>query len=142
MIQTLGTLFGGTWERIVDGFLFCGATESGKGHQGNLTGGAKSVAASGNTGSTTLTLNQIPAHSHDVRQRSSSPTPVSSFYNNNYTSGQAEYCLSSGGKMVNTGSTDNLFTTSQGGGKGHTHTLNSHTHNIPYTSVAVWKRTA
>lgn len=61
---------------------------------------------------------------------------------NNYISGQAEYCLTSGGKMVNTGSTDNLFTTSQGGGKGHTHTLNSHTHNIPYTAVAVWKRTA
>lgn len=44
--------------------------------------------------------------------------------------------------MINTGSTDHLFTTSQGGGKGHTHTLNSHTHNIPYTAVAVWKRTA
>ena len=57
IIQTLGTLFGGTWERIVDGFLFCGSTVSGKGNQGNLTGGAKSVAASGNTGSTTLTLN-------------------------------------------------------------------------------------
>ena len=39
--------------------------------------------------------------------------------------------------MINTGSTNNLFTISQGGGKGHTHTLNSHTHNISYTAVAV-----
>lgn len=60
-----GTLFGGTWSRISDGFLFCGATGSGKGTQGNLQGSAKSGGPSTNTsGSTTLTIDQIPAHRH------------------------------------------------------------------------------
>lgn len=29
-----------------------------------------------------------------------------------------------------------------GGGKGHSHTLNNHTHDIPYFACYIWKRTA
>ena len=33
-------------------------------------------------------------------------------------------------------------TFSTGGGKGHTHTLGNHSHNIPFIAVSVWRRTA
>lgn len=33
-------------------------------------------------------------------------------------------------------------TFSTSGGKGHTHTLNNYSHNIPYIAVSVWRRTA
>lgn len=57
------TLFGGTWERMTDGFLFCSSGAGGT--QGNLQGSAKSGGPSTNTsGATTLTVDQIPSHRH------------------------------------------------------------------------------
>lgn len=126
-------------------------------HTHNVPG----VAHTHSTGNHTLTVAEMPGHSHDVRQRSSNPTAVSSFYNDNYTGGGAEYCLSSSAKMVNTGSTDNLFTLSVGGSGAHNHgntgsttpsttttnsqsaTNTSSTSNIqPYITCYMWKRTA
>ena len=51
-----GTIFGGTWQRLTGGFLYGCVNSSGEGNgTGKSTGGA-----TGNTGSTTLTVNQIP----------------------------------------------------------------------------------
>ena len=36
----------------------------------------------------------------------------------------------------------NSTTSKTGGGKGHTHTLGNHSHNIPYIAVSIWRRTA
>ena len=53
------TLFGGTWTQIKDRFLYCTTTS-------NTTGGGTTTGgATGNTGATTLTTEQIPSHSHN-----------------------------------------------------------------------------
>lgn len=122
-------LFGGTWERLKGGFLY-GAVESYG--VGNSTG-TKTNASSGNTGSTTLTVDQIPSHRHTGLYWNGKKISL-----NALTSGN--YALSWTGKS---NSDENGFESGYtGGGKGHTHSLNSHTHNIPYMAVFVWKRTA
>lgn len=126
-------LFGGTWERMKGGFLY-GAVNSVS--NSSITGtstGASSGSTGGpstnTTGSTVLTIDQIPAHSHTTYKK----------INSVYAAG-----TNRGG--VDTNNTQN--TGSTGGGKGHTHTLsnhthslNSHTHAIPNMAVFIWKRT-
>lgn len=80
-----------------------------------------SAAHSHSTGNHTLTVAEMPSHMHEVMQRRNSPTPVSSYYNTNYTSGAAEYYMLQSAKSTNTGSTDNLFTSYTGGGGAHNH---------------------
>lgn len=121
------TLFGGTWERLKGGFLY-GAVESYG--VGNSTG-TKTNASSGNTGSTTLTVDQIPSHSHGVNLTTGGSQTASAF--------KWDYVSTS--RLYNMSNTTDLIRYT-GGGKGHTHSLNSHTHNIPYMAVFVWKRTA
>lgn len=120
---------GTTWEAVKDKFIVAAGTTYKAGisygqatHTHTSAAHTHTVAEhTHTTGNHTLTVAEMPSHSHDVRQRSSGPTPVSSFYNNNYTESSAEYCLSPSAKMVNTGSTDNLFTLSVGGSGAHTH---------------------
>lgn len=73
------------------------------------------------TGNHTLTVAEMPSHMHEVMQRRNGPTPVSSYYNTNYTSGSAGYFLKNDAKGVNTGSTDNLFTSYTGSSGAHNH---------------------
>ena len=94
-------------------------------------------AATGNTGSTTLTINQIPSHSHKFTLAYGGTDPAKGFNYGNSLAGV--FGIEDGFNFI--GST--------GGGKGHTHTLNSHTHTlnnhqhtIPYIECYVWKRTA
>jgi hypothetical protein len=116
------SIFGGTWEQIKDRFLLC-------------AGNTYSAGSTGGEANHTLTISEMPNHSHDVRQRRNSPTPYSTFYNSNYQGGQAEFCHTSGSKMINTGSTDNLFTMSVGGSQ-------AHNNMPPYLTVFAWKRVA
>lgn len=117
-----GEFFGGTWEQIKDRFLLaCGSTYSN--------------GATGGEANHTLTVDEMPEHSHDVVQRKSSPTPVSSFYNTNYTPSSIQYALTSSAFMCNSGSTDFLFTLPVGKDK-------SHNNMPPYLAVYVWKRIA
>lgn len=116
------TLFGGTWEQLEDKFLI-GASST---YSAGSTGGdTKTGAASGNTGSTTLTVDQIPGHTHS--------------YGMKRGDGGWTIAAMSDGAKTNSGITD-----STGGGKGHTHTLNNHTHTNmpPYLAVYMWKRVA
>ncbi len=118
------TLFGGTWERLKGGFLYGAVDSYGT---GNSTG-TKTNASTGNTGSTTLTVDQIPSHNH---------------YDG--SDGKVGITATTGGgtsAVVYWDAKSGRPTTSTGGGKGHTHSLNSHTHNIPYMAVFVWRRTA
>lgn len=116
-------LFGGTWEKMSGGFLYGAANSVGN---GNGTGTA-TAGNNGNTGSTVLTVDQIPSHNHGI---------------------QVNIGWGAGGKGNGWGRVDqnNPSTAWQssignnGGGKGHTHTLNNHTHNIPYMAVWIWKR--
>lgn len=120
------TLFGvGTWERISGGFLYGAVNSTGTGNgSGTSTGGNN-----GNTGSTTLTVDQIPSHTHTNAYGVVERSPGSSEYPN--TSWDTGFKF---GWNVDTGA--------RGGGQGHTHTLNNHTHTIPYMAVYMWKRTA
>lgn len=141
-------LFGGTWEQITNRFLL----GAGVSYTLNSTGGSTSVtsvASSGSTGapstdstgSTTLTLAQIPSHQHNIQGHNSTGSTVT------WTDKAVTYA--SDNKGYNTG----IRTNYQGGGQGHTHTLNNHTHSLnshthsvnimpPYLAVNIWKRTA
>lgn len=118
-----GELFGGTWEQIKDRFLLA----CGDNYQNGAAGGEATH---------TLTINEMPSHTHDVKQRESSPAPVSSFYNNVYTEGGIEHVLAQSARItINQNATDHLFNTNTGGGQ-------AHNNMPPYLAVYMWKRTA
>ena len=135
---------GFTWERIAQGRTLIGidSTDSDFDTIGEF-GGSKSNTynlqhkhTQGNTGSTTLTVNQIPSHTHSYYTSNSVSNAEGSFVMGNTNpfvpSGQYGYAI---------GST--------GGGQGHTHT-NPDTANAlgstsistvqPYVVVAYWRR--
>jgi microcystin-dependent protein len=95
---------GTTWVRITNGFLW--AVDS-SGTIG-LTGGAKEV---------TLTVDQIPAHSHG------------SVYSGNVSGTKTHAWLASGGTAMAYG------TVAAGGGQ-------AHNNMPPYVQVSIWRRTA
>ena len=85
------------------------------------TGGAKTVT----TGSTTLTISQIPSHTHTIHDTDHNNTPDST---DTTATEYGNYSASSG----TSGAT--------GGGGGHTHPDTSTVQ--PYITVYFWKRTA
>ena len=98
------SLFGGTWERITNAFLWA---VDGSGTIGQ-TGGAKEV---------TLTVNQLPAHSHG------------SVYSQHADGTKDKAWYSSSGSSVAYGAVET------GGGQ-------AHNNMPPYIQVSVWRRTA
>lgn len=144
-------LFGGTWKQLSGGFIYGTTNTSGTGSTGNGTGtstggnsGNTGASSAANTGSTVLTTDQIPSHSHQQR-------PISENNGSATLSSSGHYLYDSTNAWSN-GRTNHLlswpYTGSTGGGQGHTHTmahthsLNGHTHSIPYMSMFVWQRTA
>lgn len=126
-------LFGGTWERINDAYLWATSGPSGGGRGGSLT-----------TGSTALTVDQIPAHGHSIS--SSGEHSHSSQGRKNSGSGGGAVFESFGGASsyrtvrVPRNGNDGAHThtaNNTGGGQGHTHTINP-----TYVNVIMWKRTA
>lgn len=116
-------LFGGTWKQIDGYYLYAGTG-------GKIAGSNTSGIPSTNvTGSTVLTINQIPAHTHTADR-----------YKSSGDLGASNIPLASGNKIE----TATTAVNSTGGGKGHTHTLSNHTHNITPLryEIYAWKRTA
>lgn len=152
---------GGKWELFGPGrVLVCVDTSNSNFNTVKKTGGAaththtqgatgaasgNTGAASGNTGSTTLTVDQIPSHNHYIVSTSGSNIGVSlypfSMITQNYATADGNACRPAGGGKGHTHSLNS-----------HTHTLNSHTHTNPTTAAAsslqpfitcyVWIRTA
>lgn len=126
-----GTIFGGTWQRLTGGFLYGCVNSSGAGNgTGTSTGGA-----TGNTGSTTLTVNQIPSHQHQIKMRNNGKW--------DWNSGSAAGDKLEGGYYWDAGNvTFNWLIDNSpvGGNQGHAHSLNSHSHVVPYIAVYAWKR--
>jgi hypothetical protein len=86
------------------------------------TGGAKTISA-GTSGSHTLSIAEMPAHTHtEVRPQSGGG-------------------INAGGVSVSDSATS-VATGSTGGGGGHTHTTPAHSLVQPYIVVYFWKRTA
>jgi len=107
------TLLGfGTWAAYAEGRVPVGKASSGTFNTLNATGGAE-------TDSHTLTLSEIPAHTHDTNINAG-----------NSTDGDPN--IASGG-----GDTGNITTSSAGGGAAHTHDILQ-----PYIVVYMWRRTA
>lgn len=107
------TLFGGTWTRLPKGkFLYNIDSDSASWGNGNSTGTA--------TNSHTLTVEQIPSHTHTVDK-----------YYNTGVGGYYVYGSNGTGSKL----TNDTGINATGGGKGHSH-------NIPYISVYMWRRTA
>ena len=109
-----GTLFGGTWERIIERFLFgCGERYP----AGRAAGEDLHV----------LTVEELPSHDHGMPYLPNSSAPATGF-----PYGIAAGCAtdSEGGRGY-----ENLGTFSRGGGQ-------AHNNMPPYLCVYIWKRTA
>ena len=137
------TLFGGTWVKIKDTFLLASGTNT-----LGSTGGNSSVSytPSGTVGNHTLTVNEMPSHTHfsnDLFSGYATPNDrrgMGSYISyskntNNYTKPAVDQLS----KL------DTTFS-STGGSQPHSHSFTGKTSNIntmpPYLVVNVWKRTA
>lgn len=109
------TLFGGTWERIEDTFLLA-------------AGSSYAAGATGGEAKHTLTLSEMPKHTHKIDMYSSSWTDTVSVSTNS-----VQYS-----KWTNTGvrSVDCKTSDAYTGGD------SAHNNMPPYLAVYVWKRTA
>lgn len=127
------TLFGvGTWKRISQGRMLLGADDSG--YKAGATGGEAAH---------TLTVNEMPAHSHGI---SNSGDHSHYFYGSDNNNGP----LTEGDGLDTEGNghfTRNVrFTTSSAGA--HTHTISNsgggaaHNNMPPYLVCYIWQRTA
>ena len=104
-----GVLFGGTWERIQDAFLLGAGS-----HAAGSTGGSETV---------TLTVDQIPTHSHGIEGALRWPEIGSGESYDGWGNRESYY-----NEQINA-------TANSGGGQ-------SHNNMPPYLAVYMWKRTA
>lgn len=90
---------------LVDRFIVGSATNSGGNYNIGQTGGSKDVSYSGSTAAHTLTVDQIPSHTH--------------------TTGERAYGFNSNSAVdyIMKGSGTSQVTAATGGGQGHTHDL-------------------
>ena len=113
------SLFGGTWEQITGKFLF--ASDDVLINGVITTAGTYHVGATGGEATHTLTIEEMPAHSHDSRDLGINWGPGNNEYLVDYTKSSTK------GRDVETRDT--------GGGK-------SHNNMPPYLVVYMWKRIA
>ena len=128
--------FGGTWVQISGGFIYgvqnsisnssITGTSTG-GPSNNKTGNSSKSSTDGHT----LTIAEIPSHSHVLWMA----WEAGRSWGGNWTYNADK---SGGSHVTNATGGDGAHSH----GMAHTHSLNSHTHAIPYFGVFVWKRTA
>lgn len=116
--------FGGTWEQIQDKFLLC----AGSSYKAGTTGGNASHKHT--TSGHTLTINEIPSHSHGMTY--------------SYGSGSAYGMVWTNGAYQGPYNPDGLGVVQYTGGNGsHSHGDTGTSNNMPpYLAVYVWKRVA
>ena len=119
----------GTWEQIQGRFL----VGAGGAYSVNATGGATSHTHT--TGNHTLTVNEIPSHSHNLNH------PYAVWGHNSTKNG---FAASSGNWIgSDTAGGDYKRTANAGGGQGHNHGDTGSSSNLPpYLAVYMWRRTA
>lgn len=129
------TLFGGTWEQLKDRFLL-GA------------GDTYSNGATGGEATHTLTVDEMPAHTHEVTGETNTTGAHVHSYNGWYSYGAG----SSGGSVANARLSDSARTDPFNSAGDHKHTVTgtasstgggkAHNNLPPYLVVNIWKRTA
>ena len=126
------TYFGGTWEQIQNRFLLaCGSSYS----NGSTGGSITHSHTQGSTGSTSLSVDQMPSHNHNL----------TGTYGSILTSATNNEGKLMSGALGNGWNNTKTNVSSEGKGKGHTHTnpsTNSSSNMPPYLAVYMWKRTA
>lgn len=161
-------VFGGTWQQIKDRFLLASGDTYGNGE----TGGAANHTPSGTVGNHTLTVNEIPSHTHSYTKATgvgnhtltvdeipshthAQQINLSLVEIKNGTGPATEDVVISnadattgatgGGGAHNhplTTSADNTVATGGGGAHNHTFTGTEANYMPPYLAVNVWVRTA
>lgn len=132
-------VFGGTWQQIKDRFLLaCGDT-----YNNGETGGAANHTPSGTVGNHTLTVNEMPAHTHEVTGSAThgsdyialSPQDVGATAGGTSTSRI---------EAATTGLSVEGTAQTKGGGQAHNHSFTGISADTmpPYLAVNVWVRTA
>ena len=134
-----GTLFGGTWMKLTDGFLFASGsiydhisgTSLVNDEYGNLQGGAITASAAV----------PLPAHTH------TGTTSTNGAHTHTYGSWKPK--RASDGSKWPTADNSGDYTTSSNGDHNHTFTTDtagsgdgSHQHRVPYRQIHMWVRTA
>ena len=117
-------LFGGTWQQLSNRFL----VGVGSSYSNGKTGGASSYTPKGSVGSHTLTLDEIPKHSHQVLGGWGAGSKGDGCFRTDQNNPNVWW----------------QATGNQGGGKGHNHGFTGTAQTIlpPYLAVYMWKRTA
>jgi len=118
------TLFGGTWTQLKDRFLL----GAGSSYKNAATGGTKTHKHS--TGNCTLTINQMPSHSHKTRDDAAGL--YGGWGNKNHDGWGTASAQGTGG---------NYEVANTGGGQAHNHGNTGETNHLPpYLVVYMWKR--
>lgn len=133
------TLFGGTWVRWGNGRVPVGVDEQQGLAFGSVenTGGSiqQQITTRGTVGNTTLTINQMPSHSHKLLTQAG-----------NYLALQWETAGLVRAGEVNYTLTNEAFTSANGEGQPHTHSFTGSNHGFsilqPYITCYMWKRTS
>lgn len=129
------TTFGGSWSAFGAGRfpVFYNGSDAAY-NKGEKTGGSKTSSHThnaNNTGSTKLTLSQIPSHNHKLGSFGFAGENTST---NRYTVGYGQH------------GARNIYTDNNGSGGGHSHTtpaLSASASTIPpFIVIYAWKRTA
>lgn len=136
-------VFGGTWQQIKDKFLLaCGDV-----YNNGETGGSATHTPSGTVGNHTLTVNEMPAHTHEV-EGGTIPLPSGSYIATSWVDiGVNDAPPTTTTTKINSGSggLDIEGTAkSAGGGQAHNHSFSGISADTmpPYLAVNVWVRTA
>ena len=134
-------IFGGTWVQIKDRFLLA----AGDTYNNGSTGGSATYTPSGTVGSHTLTVNEIPSHTHELEGEAIAGDNLAIAVEPEMTYGAA---LGDRSAVNNIGGVNALSVSGDakatGGGQGHNHEFTGTEQNSmpPYLAVKVWKRTA
>lgn len=143
------TLFGGTWEQIQGRFLLSASSS----YTAGGTGGASTINLSHvhSTGNHTLTVSQIPSHSHSTTERVAGYNgwPYGTINNQIYVWDWSG-CLNPDSRAYTGYMGNNSLppTGNTGGGGAHNHgntgsnLSSSQSIMPPYLTVYMWKRTA
>lgn len=128
------TFLGGEWEQIKDRFLL----SAGDSYTAGSTGGSSTSKANVSVNNHTLSINQIPAHHHNIRAG----------YPNGSTTASGIDIVEYDQYNKDRGFVNDMLGTSimtdTGGSQPHNHgvTIKDHNNMPPYLTVYCWKRIA